>query len=88
MMNDPVKMFAILAGVLLLLSQFGGQISEKLGSFLKTVMPQPVDSSTVTTDDLSHVLRLTAKLRATGNEAACKAAKALLDALITPEPKK
>ena len=87
-MNDPVKMIAILAGVFLLLSQFGGIIGEKFSEFLKAVMPERQGTSTITTDDLSTVLRLAAKLRTQGNDAAAKAAKALLDALITPEPKK
>lgn len=87
-MNDPIKIIAILAGVFLLLSQFGGLIGDKLSEFLKAIMPEPQNSSAITSDDLGHVLKLAAKLRTQGNDAAAKAAKALLDALITPEPKK
>lgn len=89
MFDDPVKMIAILGGTVLLLSQYGGGIGKWLSETMEAFKPlPPVEVSTITTADLQAVLALANKLRKAGNEPASKAAKALLDALISPEPKK
>ena len=86
MLNDPVKLVAIVGGVVLVTWPYLQPMLVKAvklvrSSFQKLEQPSGVD-------DLSFVLGLAERLRKEGREKPAKAAKALLDAMLEPETTK
>ena len=83
MLNDPVKLVAIVGGIALVTWPYLQPAIVKAvklarSSFAKMGQPSGVD-------DLSFVLGLAERLRKEGREKASKAAKALLDAMLEVE---
>ena len=83
-MNDPIKIGAVVAAVLLIGSQYLPQLL-KLWKSLLASMPTPQQQPDgIVTDDLSFVLDLAMRLGRDGNEKANQLAKQLLDAMLDP----
>ena len=86
MLNDPVKLVAIVGGVVLVTWPYLQPMLVKAVKLARSSFPKTEQLSGV--DDLSFVLGLAERLRKEGREKPAKAAKALLDAMLEPEATK
>lgn len=83
-MNDPIKIGAVIAAVLLIGSQYLPQITAMLKKALAAMPSMPQQKSGIDGDDLTMVLDLASRLRQDGNLQATDLAKQLLDAMLDP----
>lgn len=83
MLSDPVKLVAIVGGVILVTWPYLQPMLVKAVKLVRSSFPKMEQASGV--DDLSFVLGLAERLRKEGREKASKAAKALLDAMLEVE---
>lgn len=83
MLNDPVKLVAIIAGIALVTWPYLQPALVKVVKLARSSFPKLEQTSGV--DDLSFVLGLAERLRKEGREKPAKAAKALLDAMLEVE---
>lgn len=83
-MNDPIKIAAAVAAVLLIGSQFLPQLTKLWKSLLASMPTTQKQTDGIVTDDLSFVLNLAMRLGKDGNEKAMELAKQLLDAMLDP----
>lgn len=86
MLSDPVKLVAIVGGVVLVTWPYLQPMLVKAVKLVRSSFPKTEQPSDV--DDLSFVLSLAERLRKEGREKPAKAAKALLDAMLEPEATK
>ncbi len=86
MLNDPVKLAAIVGGIALVTWPYLQPMLVKAVKLVRSSFPKLEQPSGV--DDLSFVLGLAERLRKEGREKPAKAAKALLDAMLEPETTK
>ena len=86
MLNDPVKLVAIVGGIALVTWPYLQPALAKAAKAVRSSFPKMEQTSGV--DDLSFVLGLAERLRKEGREKPAKAAKALLDAMLEPEATK
>ena len=86
MLSDPVKLVAIVCGVVLVTWPYLQPALVKAVKLARSSFPKTEQLSGV--DDLSFVLGLAERLRKEGREKPAKAAKALLDAMLEPEATK
>lgn len=83
MLNDPVKLVAIVGGIVLVTWPYLQPALVKAMKLARSGFANFERDSTI--DDLSFVLGLADRLRKDGREKASKAAKALLDAMLEVE---
>ena len=83
LMNDPVKLIAVLAAAALLLAPYLPAVLKRMRSAWASLPSVPVGKEDIGTDDLTMVLDLANRLRRDGNEPATKLARELLDAMLT-----
>lgn len=83
-MNDPIKIGAVIAAVLLIGSQYLPQIAAMLKKAWSAMPSMPQQKSGIDGDDLTMVLDLASRLRQDGNLQATDLAKQLLDAMLDP----
>lgn len=86
MLSDPVKLVAIAGGIVLIAWPYLQPMLAKAMKAMRSSFPKTERSDSV--DDLSFVLGLADRLRKEGREKPARAAKALLDAMLEPEPTK
>lgn len=80
MLNDPVKLAAIVGGIVLVAWPYLQPMLAKAMKAMRSGFANLERDSAI--DDLSFVLGLADRLRKEGREKASKAAKALLDAML------
>jgi hypothetical protein len=83
MLNEPIKLLAVVAAVALLLVPYLPAIGKRLRDAFAALpsVPQPTKDD-IGTDDLTMVLDLANRLRKDGNAKATELAKQLLDAML------
>ena len=83
MLNEPIKLLAVVAAVALLLVPYLPAIGKRLRDAFAALpsTPQPTKDD-IGTDDLTMVLDLANRLRKDGNSKATELAKQLLDAML------
>jgi len=83
MLNDPVRIFAVVAAVAVLVVPYLPAIAKRLHAAWSSLpsVPQPSKDG-IGVSDLTTVLDLANRLRVSGNEKATDLAKQLLDAML------
>lgn len=81
MLNDPVKLMAIIGGIVLVTWPYLQPAAVKAMKAMRSGFAN-LEQPSGGVDDLSFVLGLADRLRKEGREKASKAAKALLDAML------
>jgi len=83
MLNDPVRIFAVVAAVAVLVVPYLPPIAKRLHAAWSSLpsVPQPSKDG-IGVSDLTTVLDLANRLRVSGNDKATDLAKQLLDAML------
>lgn len=82
MLNDQLRIFAVVAAVALLAVPYLPALAKRIRAALASLPTVPPGKDLIGTDDLTMVLDLANRLRKDGNEKASAVARQLLDALL------
>jgi len=82
MLNDPLRILAVVAAVALLAVPYLPALAKRMRAALASLPTVPTNKDLIGTDDLTMVLDLANRLRKDGNEKASAVARQLLDALL------
>jgi hypothetical protein len=82
MLNDPVRVFALVAAVAVLVVPYLPALAKQLRAAWSSLPAVPTRSDGIGVSDLTTVLDLANRLRVSGNEKATDLAKQLLDAML------